>query len=93
VAPPEPGLSRDEATPFDPELGPDAGGRCRFVDEQGRRCTARHGLEFHHRHPVAMGGDHSPQAMALACKAHNLLLAEVDYGRAAVARHRQSNTG
>jgi hypothetical protein len=40
-----------------------------------------------------MGGDHSPQAMALACKAHNLLLAEVDYGRAAVARHRQSNTG
>jgi 5-methylcytosine-specific restriction endonuclease McrA len=69
------------------------GGRCRFVDEQGRRCTARHGLEFHHRHPVALGGDHSPQGMALACKAHNLLLAEVDYGRAAVARHRRSNTG
>ena len=36
------------------------GGRCRFVDEQGRRCTARHSLEYHHRHPVAMGGDHSP---------------------------------
>jgi hypothetical protein len=69
------------------------GGRCRFVDEQGRRCTARHGLEFHHRHPVAMGGDHSPQWMALACKAHNLLLAEVDYGRAAMDRHRRSNTG
>jgi 5-methylcytosine-specific restriction endonuclease McrA len=56
------------------------GGRCRFVDEQGRRCTARHGLEFHHRHPVAMGGDHSPQAMALACKLcrarHNLHYAD-----------------
>jgi hypothetical protein len=69
------------------------GGRCRFVDEQGRRCTARHGLEFHHRHPVALGGDHSPQGMALACKAHNLLLAEADYGRAAMARHLRSNTG
>ena len=69
------------------------GGRCRFVDEQGRRCTARHGLEFHHRHPVAMGGDHSPQAIALACKAHNLYQAEIDYGRAAMARHRRSSTG
>jgi hypothetical protein len=68
-------------------------GRCRFVDEQGRRCTARHGLEFHHRHPVAMGGGHSPQGMALACKAHNLYLAEVDYGRAAMDRHRRSNSG
>ena len=69
------------------------GGRCRFVDEQGRRCTARHGLEFHHRHPVAMGGDHSPQAIALACKAHNLYQAEIDYGRAAMARHRRASTG
>jgi hypothetical protein len=69
------------------------GGRCRFVDEQGRRCTARHGLEFHHRHPVALGGDHSPRSVALVCKAHNLYLAEVDYGRAVMARHRRSTTG
>jgi 5-methylcytosine-specific restriction endonuclease McrA len=68
------------------------GGRCRFVDEQGRRCTARHGLEFHHRHPVAMGGDHSPQSVALVCRAHNLHLAEVDYGRAVMARHRRTST-
>lgn len=68
------------------------GGRCRFVDEQGRRCTARHDLEYHHRHPVAMGGDHFPQGIALACKAHNLFLAEVDFGRAAMARHRRSST-
>ena len=69
------------------------GGRCRFVDEQGRRCTARHGLEFHHRHPIAMGGDHSPQRIALACKAHNLYLAEVDFGRAVMARHRRPSAG
>ena len=35
------------------------GGRCRYEDEQGRRCTARQGLEFHHRHPFGRGGDHS----------------------------------
>ena len=69
------------------------GGRCRFVDEQGRRCTARHDLEYHHRHPFAMGGDHSPQSVALACKAHNMYLAEVDFGPAAMARHRRSTTG
>jgi hypothetical protein len=68
------------------------GGRCRFVDEQGRRCTAGHDLEFHHRHPVAMGGDHSPQGIALACRAHNLYLAEVDFGRAAMALHRRAST-
>jgi hypothetical protein len=69
------------------------GGRCRFVDEQGRRCTARHNLEFHHRHPVAMGGEHSPHGIALACKAHNFYLAEVDFGRAAMTRYRRSSTG
>ena len=35
------------------------GGRCRYEDEQGRRCTARQGLEFHHRRPFGHGGDHS----------------------------------
>jgi 5-methylcytosine-specific restriction endonuclease McrA len=65
------------------------GGRCRYVDEQGRRCTARDGLEFHHRHPFALGGDHSPENVSLLCRAHNGRLAEVDYGRAAMARHRR----
>jgi len=34
--------------------------RCRFVDDQGRRCSERHRLELHHRHPFGMGGDHDP---------------------------------
>ena len=66
------------------------GGRCRYVDEQGRRCTAREGLEFHHRHPFALGGHHSPEGMALLCRTHNRLLAEIDFGREAVAKHRRS---
>jgi hypothetical protein len=69
------------------------GGRCRFVDEQGRRCTARDGLEFHHRHPFALGGDHSPDGLSLLCRTHNQHLAEVDYGRGAIARHRRPSAG
>ena len=45
------------------------GGRCRYADEQGRRCTARQGLEFHHRHPFAHGGHHSVANISLACGA------------------------
>jgi 5-methylcytosine-specific restriction endonuclease McrA len=66
-------------------------GRCRYVDGQGKRCTARGELEFHHRHPFALGGDHSPGNVALLCRLHNLLLAEIDYGRGTMARRRRSN--
>jgi hypothetical protein len=60
--------------------------RCRFVDKQGRRCSERHRLEFHHRHPFAMGGDHSLDNISLMCAAHNRFLAEHDYGQAAIRR-------
>jgi len=56
------------------------GSRCRFVDAQGRRCSERSRLEFHHRHPHGFGGDRSPQNIALVCRAHNAHLASVDYG-------------
>ena len=68
------------------------GGRCRYVDDQGRRCKARQGLEFHHRHPFGFGGDHSVANVSLACRCHNGYLAEVDYGRQAMARHRRPGT-
>jgi hypothetical protein len=63
------------------------GGRCRFVDATGRRCSEQRRLEFHHRHPFSMGGDHSPGNVSLMCPAHNRYLAERDYGREAVSRH------
>ena len=65
-------------------------GRCRYVDQQGRRSEARHGLEFHHRRPFGVGGDHSVDNVSLLCAAHNHQLAEVDYGREAMARHRRA---
>ena len=68
-------------------------GRCRYVDEQGRRCTARQRLEFHHRHPFGYGGDHSvANICASRVECHNGYLAELDYGREAIARHRRSGT-
>lgn len=66
------------------------GGRCAYVDGLGRRCSARQGLEYHHRHPFGHGGDHSAKGVSLLCRVHNLQLAEVDYGREAMARHRRS---
>jgi hypothetical protein len=69
------------------------GMRCRYVDEQGRRCSERHRLEFHHRHPFGFGGDHRPDAICLMCPSHNRLLAEHDYGADAMARHRAAGRG
>jgi hypothetical protein len=67
-------------------------GRCRYVDGQGRRCTAREELQYHHRLPFGHGGPHSVDGISLLCKAHNLYLAEVDYGREVMARHRRSKS-
>jgi len=65
------------------------GGQCRYVDGRGRRCSARDGLEFHHRHPFGFGGDHSVANISLVCGTHNGYLAEIDYGREAVAVRRR----
>jgi hypothetical protein len=64
------------------------GGRCAYRDRYGRRCGRRHDLEFHHKHPFARGGDHSPGNLTLMCRVHNTLLAEQDYGEDVVARFR-----
>jgi hypothetical protein len=68
------------------------GSRCRFVDAQGRRCSERSRLEFHHRHPFAMGGDHSLANVAILCHEHNRALAEHDYGQSAIQRRIAART-
>jgi 5-methylcytosine-specific restriction endonuclease McrA len=65
------------------------GNRCSYLDESGRRCSERGRLEYHHRHPFGLGEDHSPKNIRLMCRAHNAYLAEHDYGREAMARHRR----
>jgi hypothetical protein len=68
------------------------GSRCRYVDQQGRRCQERDRLEFHHRHPLGLGGEHSVANIRLMCPAHNAYLADCDYGRKAMDGHRRSKT-
>jgi hypothetical protein len=68
------------------------GGRCRYVDAGSRRCSERHRLEYHHRHPFGLGGDRSPRNICLLCRAHNQYLGEQDYGHEVMARRQQSGS-
>jgi hypothetical protein len=63
------------------------GGQCRFVDTQGRRCSERHQLEYHHRYPFGLGGGHEVANICLMCHPHNRLLAEIDYGTKVMSAH------
>jgi hypothetical protein len=65
------------------------GGRCTYKDRHGRRCGKRHDLEFHHLRPFGLGGDHTPEGLALMCRTHNALLAEEDFGKEKMALHRR----
>lgn len=67
------------------------GERCGFVDGQGRRCTARERLEFHHRHPYGLGGSHELANVGLLCRAHNAHVAEADYGLEAGSAGRRAS--
>jgi len=68
------------------------GNQCRFVNEQGRRCTEQRGLEFHHREPFGRGGDHSPENIQLMCRTHNGYFAERDYGKEVMECYRRSGS-
>jgi hypothetical protein len=67
------------------------GNQCTFVDADGRRCTERRGLEFHHRVPYGLGGDHSPHNVFLMCHAQNVYLAELDYGGETMDKYRRQD--
>jgi hypothetical protein len=69
------------------------GGQCRFVDGQGRRCSERHRLEYHHRHPFGMGGGPEFDNICLMCPTHNRYLAELDYGKSKMSRYWRSAGG
>ena len=68
------------------------GDQCAFVNEHGRRCKAREGLELHHKKPYGRGGDHSPDNLQLMCRTHNGYLAEQDYGKEVMERYRRSGS-
>ena len=56
------------------------GGQCAFVSKDGRRCTERAFLEFHHIRPYALGGPTSAENISLRCRRHNQYEAELVFG-------------
>ena len=44
------------------------GGQCTYESLDGRRCTARNGLHFHHDEPYGLGGGRGPENIRLLCQ-------------------------
>lgn len=63
------------------------GGRCSFVSTSGVRCCSQAGLQIDHIVPFAKGGRTDPSNLRALCKAHNLLMAEAEFGREKVYFH------
>ncbi|MDZ4805736.1 MAG: hypothetical protein SGI90_12830 [Candidatus Eisenbacteria bacterium] len=57
------------------------GDRCAFHGRDGRRCSARGPLEFHHLEPFAVGGRATVDNISLRCRAHNSHEAVRCFGR------------
>src|SRR5262249_42712121 len=55
-------------------------GRCAFVSAEGRRCTERVFLEFHHGDPYARQGPATPKNIYLGGRAHNRYEGELVFG-------------
>jgi len=55
-------------------------GQCAFVAPDGRRCTERTFLEFHHIQPYAKGGPATVENISLRCRRHNQYEAELVFG-------------
>lgn len=59
------------------------GGQCAFVARNGRRCSERGFLEFHHVEPYSAGGVATTNNIQLRCRAHNGYEAELYLSRRA----------
>ena len=66
------------------------GAQCAFVSKDGRRCTERAFLEFHHIRPYALGGPTSADNISLRCRRHNQYEAELVFGPRTRARESDS---
>ncbi len=56
------------------------GGQCAFVAANGRRCTERSYIEFHHKSPYAVGGEPTVDNISLRCRGHNEYESELIFG-------------
>ena len=61
-------------------------GRCAFDSAEGRRCTERTLLEFHHVEAYAKQGPATAENISLRCRAHNQYEGERVFGPRPVTR-------
>jgi len=66
------------------------GGRCAFIDDNGRKCGSAWQVELHHCVPFGRDGPHSVENIELRCRAHNQYEAELEFGKAFMEKRRQS---
>lgn len=66
------------------------GGRCAFIDDNGRRCGSAWQVELHHCMPFGRDGPHSVENIELRCRAHNQYEAELEFGKAFMEKRRRS---
>jgi hypothetical protein len=62
------------------------GGRCAFVSATGVRCAERAFLEWHHVQPYSLKGPATAGNIALRCRRHNQLEAQLDFRNAQSTR-------
>jgi hypothetical protein len=63
------------------------GGMCTYVDPvSGKCCGSKHFLEYDHIHPLALGGESTPDNLRLRCRVHNQVAALGVYGHQKMAR-------
>jgi 5-methylcytosine-specific restriction endonuclease McrA len=63
-------------------------GCCQYVSKQtGKKCGSQYGLEIHHRHAFAKGGEHTAENLVLHCFAHNQFEAVQEFGERVFYRH------
>ena len=66
------------------------GGRCTWVDAEGRRCSERRFLTLEHHQPYALGGPPTLENICLLCRAHNTHNARKVFGASLIARKIQA---
>ncbi|HEY6557566.1 MAG TPA: HNH endonuclease, partial [Polyangiaceae bacterium] len=65
------------------------GSQCTFVDEEGRRCSARRFLTIEHVQPYACGGPATVDNLSLLCRSHNAHTARQVFGEAHIEKKRR----
>ncbi len=68
-------------------------GQCAFVAANGRRCTERAFLEFHHEEPYARGGGPTVRNIELRCARHHAYETERTFGPRIVSLEREPGDG